>query len=369
MWLKVQPESDSGVSLSWGNSDGPYPFTYTIGRATLLNVATKIRDILDRLANWAKDRDDERLCDLLHSLASEGSSLRFLIFDPAKGEAVAQLQQWVADQFSEGDKVLTINSDPTLHIPWGLTYDGDADELKGRVGSITNYGQFWSLKFTLSMVFSAYEPPSRSRSINESRLLSIVNPNVFAKVKTDLPEDQFQKLWNVLNKPVGIADNVERCNELIKQAATKDTLFHFFGHGNDGVLDLGAETIDVVKFKMMMAKLLDRRTQRSNPSYNLIFLNACETATGQLDANFRYAASQPGLCGFIATEAPVPRKFAAEYGYRFLKAMMIDGQSIASTMNELRRDPALWPLSLLYSCYGLANYRLASSTASLGADL
>jgi hypothetical protein len=371
MWLKVLPESDSGVSLSWGDGDeGPYPVTYTIGRATLLDVAKKSRDILDQLANWAKDKDEDRLCELLHSLAYEGSRLRFLIFDcPAQAEAVAQIEQWVVDRFSAGDKALTITSDPSLHVPWGLVYDGDPDALTGRARSITDYEQFWSLKFTLSLKFSAYEPLSRSRSLNESRLLSVINSNVFARTKTDLPEVQFQELWNVLNKPVGIAFNLERCNELINEAASKNTLFHFFGHGNEGVLDLGAESIDVVRFKMMMTKLLERGTQRSNRTYNVVFLNACDTAAGQLDANFRYAASQPGLCGFVATEAPVPRKFAAEYGYRFLKAMVIEGKSIASTMSELRHDPALWPLSLLYSCYGLGNFRLVSNGARPGADL
>jgi hypothetical protein len=360
VWLKVQPESDSAIGLTWGNSDGPYPVTYSIGRTTLLEVAKKIRGTLDCLAEWAKLRNEEQLRKLLSNLAVEGARLRFVIFDcPTKASDVARIEQWVAEQFAGGDKVLTITSDPTLHVPWGLTFDGDPDTVAHCSGSIADYEQFWSLKFTLSMAFSAYEPPAKSRrSLEGTRLLSVVNPNVFAEVKSELPPDQFQNLCDILNKPVGTAYNLERCNELIDEAVRKDTLFHFFGHGKDGVLDLCTEAIDVIRFKMMMARLLDRRNDRSSPSYNLIFLNACDTAAGQLDASFRTAASQPGLCGFVATEAPVPRKFAAYYGYRFLKSMLVDGESIGCTMDNLRRDPDLWPLSLLYSCYALANYKL-----------
>src|SRR6266568_4686443 len=81
VWLKVQPEGDSAVTFNWGNADGPHPCIYPIGRATLVGVAEKIRNILDQLADWAKFRDKEQLCDLLHDLAVEGKRLRFVIFD------------------------------------------------------------------------------------------------------------------------------------------------------------------------------------------------------------------------------------------------------------------------------------------------
>ena len=97
------------------------------------------------------------------------------------------------------------------------------------------------------------------------------------KSRRNSPPINSRNLCDILDKPVGTAYNIDRCNELIKEATRKDTLFHFFGHSKDGVLDLGAEAIDVVKFKMMMAKLLDRRSDRTNLSYNLIFFRTPAT--------------------------------------------------------------------------------------------
>jgi hypothetical protein len=345
MWLKIQREGDSAVTLAWGNSEGPYPFTYQIGQELLRDVAERLHGLLEQIADWAKLRDQTRLPTLLYDLANAGADLYLLIFDcPQKASDIAALKQWIDDQWVSGDKTLVITADPTFHVPWGLTFEGDPRTVRNCGGVIADYNSFWSLKYTLSLVFSAHDRPVKSRQARgECRLLSLINPIVLAEVEKDFEEepDRFNEFQRLLKTPVGPAYNLQTCDLLIEQAARKDTLFHFFGHGKDGALDLGHEKIDVIKFKRMMEKLLDRRNERSSRSYNLIFLNACDTAIGRLDASFRSAASQPGLCGFIATEAPIPREFAVRYGYRFLKSMVVDGRSIGSTMDELLRDPDL----------------------------
>jgi len=376
MWLKVQPEGDQ-LAFTWGNVRGPYPCTYHVGRKSVLDAATRIRVVLEKLAKWSQLKDPALLQSLLRELVNEGRSLRFVIFDsPEKAADVLVLQDWIAEQYSAGDTELDITADSNLYIPWGFAFEdeavdpdaaavdaaGSAADNPDQVTAVPDpaaaifaeCAQFWSLKFKLSMVFSASGRPAKSSRPRASyKLLSIINPAVLACAR----ETVRNELMTLFQEPVGAAYNLERCEQLISEAARNDTLIHFFGHCRDGHLDLGNEKIDPTRFKMMVEKLLARRDDRSSP-YNLIFLNACETLTGELDESFRNAAARPGLCGIVATEASVPQDFAADFGLRFLKSMLRDGNSIGDTMEKLRRDPTLWPLNLLYSCYAFADYRI-----------
>jgi len=291
-------------------------------------------------------------------LVDEGSRLHFAIFDsPAKSTEIFELQDWISEQFALGDCELAVTADSNFNIPWGFVFDGETLAPGEAFNeSEADCNQFWSLKYRLSTVFSASGRPVKSdRPRAHYKLLSIVDPDVFANVG---PAER-DGLLEVFKEPVGAAYNLEHCDKLLSEAAKCDTLIHFFGHCKDGRLDLGNESIDTIRFKMMIEKLLARRTDRSMP-YNLIFLNACDTLVGELDESFRSAAARPGLCGIVATEAPVPQRFAADFGLRFLKSMLIEGRSIGETMEHLRRDPQLWPLSLLYSCYAFADYRIVS---------
>jgi hypothetical protein len=354
MWLKVQPEGNDQLAFTWGNTRGPYPCTYTVGRSSVLAVAADIRKILEALAKWSQFKDPAQLRKVLSDLVNEGARLRFVIFDsPLKAADVKDLQDWIAEQISAGDTELAITADSNLYVPWGFVFDGDAPDPEMDIG-LADCAHFWSLKFRLSMVFSASGRPARSLRPRASyKLLSIVNRTVLADAD-EAVRNEFIDLFKV---PVGAAYNLAHCDRLISEAARNDTLIHFFGHCRDGDLDLGDEKIDPTRFKMMVERLLARRDDRSSP-YNLIFLNACETLSGDLDESFRSAAARPGLCGIVATEASVPQGFAAGFGLRFLKSMLVDGKSVGDTMETLRRDPALWPLNLLYSCYAYTDYRI-----------
>jgi hypothetical protein len=354
MWLKIQPEGTDQLTFTWGNTRGPYPCIYQVGRKAVVTAAARIREILEKLAKWSQLKDPVQLHRLLRDLANEGMGLRFIIFDcPEKAADILVLQDWIAEQFSAGDDELAITADSNLYIPWGFVFDGDTAAV-GNAGDYTDCAQFWSLKFKLSMVFSASGRPAKcDRPLESYKLLSIINPAVLLGADKAVRDE----LLDLFKERVGVAHNLEHCEKLVLEAARNDTLIHFLGHCKDGELILGDERIDPTRFKMMVEKLLARREDRSCP-YNLIFLNACETLTGELDESFRNAAARPGLCGIVATEASVPQAFAADFGLRFLKSMLVDGNSIGDTMEKLRRDPKLWPLNLLYSCYAYADYRI-----------
>ena len=356
MWVKIEPDGESELTFTWGNTGGPYPCTYSVGRQSIVDVANDIRGVLEELAKWSQFKDPQQLPALLRRLATEGERLHFVTFYcPSKAADISLLKDWIAEQLEAGDNELAITADSNLDVPWGFVFDGDTAFLGDSSASIADFDQFWALKFKLSMVFSASAWPSKScRPRGTYKILSIINPDVFARVSPKLRDE----LLNLLKAPVGIAYNLERCEKLVAEAARSDTLIHFFGHCKDGKLDLGEEEIDSIRFKMMIEKLLGRRGDRP-PSYNLIFLNACETLAGKLDASFRSAAAQPGLCGIIATEASVPQAFAENFGLRFLRSMLENGISVGETMEALRRDPDLWPLNLLYTCYARGDYRIA----------
>jgi hypothetical protein len=376
MWLKVQPEGDQ-LAFTWGNVRGPHPSNYHVGRKSVLDAAARIRVVLEKLAKWSHLKDPVVLQSLLRELVGEGRALRFVIFDsPARAAEVLVLQDWIAQQYRDGDTELDITADSNLYIPWGFAFEDEvvdpdaaavdsaesAAHKPAEVAAVPDpaaaifaeCAQFWSLKFKLSMVFSASGRPAKSNRPRASyKLLSIINPAVLECAQETVRDE----LMTLFKEPVGAAYNLERCEQLVSEAARNDTLIHFFGHCREGHLDLGSEKIDPTRFKMIVEKLLARRDDRSSP-YNLIFLNACETLTGELDESFRNAAARPGLCGIVATEASVPQSFAADFGLRFLKSMLKDGKSIGDTMETLRRDPTLWPLNMLYSCYAFADYRI-----------
>jgi hypothetical protein len=252
--------------MTWGNTRGPHPCIYPVGRESILEVSGAIRVILEKLARWSQLRDPEQLTTLLRNLAEEGARLRFVVFDcPSKAADIAILKDWITEQFLAGDNELAITSDSNLNVPWGFVFDGDTTALGNSGSSSTEYNQFWALKFKLSMVFSASGRPAKSGRPRASyKLLSIINSSVLAGVQTE-PREELLKL---LSAPVGIAYNLEHCEKLVAEAARSDTLIHFFGHCKEGKLDLGDEKIDSTRFKMMIERLLDRRDDRSS-SYNL----------------------------------------------------------------------------------------------------
>lgn len=362
MYLKVRLDAaGTKVSLEWGDNFGPHPCDYSVGIASLRDVSQKIHGHLEALARWSQISDPTALKGLLTNLAKEGRKLRFNLFDTKQRtkEEIADLQEWIRDKVASGERQLAISVDHSLNIPWGFVFDGDPAAINPAGTSLADYDQFWILKLALTMSFSEASRPAKARrSRADYKLLSIVNPEVFADIQARAPQ-RFTELNELMSIEVGPAFNFAHCQTLVSQAARNDTMVHFFGHCTGGKLDLGADKIDTTDFKMLINDLLDRSGNHPRP-YSLIFLNACDTLAGELDASFRSAAATPGLCGIIATEASVPRLFAAEFGVRFLKSMLVDGKSIGETMDGLRRDPDLWPLNLLYSCYASTEYRIAS---------
>jgi hypothetical protein len=151
MWLEAWPE-DGQVRFKWGNDAGPHPPVYSVAPQTLRQAAEEVSQRLSGLTEWAKTRDPDQLCARLTPVAEAGARLEWILFDPRQVGGVpvdlTNLKQWIADERSAGDTVLTINADPDLHVPWGLVFEGDWSAIKPGAKECANFKGFWALRYT-----------------------------------------------------------------------------------------------------------------------------------------------------------------------------------------------------------------------------
>ena len=256
---------------------------------------------------------------------------------------------------------LSIQPDSSIYIPWGLIYDGApiAADVEGETlaeREIKQFAGFWALKYSLSATGFFLNKSSATRPRTKFGLLSLVDEQVQQQIEADLGHDEYRRYCELLSPPVGTAYNLARCEELVQSSPQRDILFHFLGHHHDATLDLGSdEKVDYVRFAMFLDAIADRKSS-DDAACGLVFLNGCESALGKEGMSLRGLSRRPDLCGMIATEGIVRRTFAAKFGSRLLRALVAEGKTIAKTMDELHRDPALWPESLLYGCYAHPDY-------------
>jgi hypothetical protein len=364
MWLKVLSTEGDSVRLSWGNHKGPYPLTYQIGMSSVRRMAGRVRKCLNDLALWgARDEDRSRLPQLLYALAKAGYELRYSLFESmTEPEAAKAVQEWIAEERAVNeDNVLSITATREFHVPWGLVFDHDPPQGHGAEGSITDFGDFWSLKYSLSTTLAGYGYSSAKliRQADRCRVLSLVNDEVVQQIGKGAVAELGPIFQELLSRPIGHTRTYDECKQRVSEASPGDTVFHFFGHQNNDELVLSStEQISVIRFKMLLDTIIEKSGGRSLTA-GLVFISACGGAFGDGDYSFVDAANREGMCGLISTESAVPRDFAANFAVKFMHKLLIEGASIGQAMTALRHDASLWPLSLLYGCYAQPEYRFA----------
>jgi hypothetical protein len=376
MWLKIEVDVNSRLKVSWGGTGGVYHYYY-VGYEGIEKAAANVRTQLESLSRWAESTDPAVRREGLVKLAEAGASLRYRLFsDPANMSAIRNLEQRIAEDYDAGDNVLSIQVDSSVHAPWGLAYEGKVPALETTAVAtqsnlpareIDEFGGFWSLRYRLSATSSGYMGPrsKMKRARKTFGLLSLVNSEVQQQIESDLGQpDAYRTFCQLMSPPVGVAHTLAECTALIDKTEQVDVLFHFLGHHDGEALDLGnGQKIDYDAFSQLLDSLTGRFEQRGVSPCGLLFLNGCESALGDKDFSLRAQAARPELCGAIATEARVRRTYAAKFGYRFLKAMVSDGMTVADVMDDLHHDAALWPESLLYGCYANPDYRIEKPAA------
>jgi hypothetical protein len=361
MWLKILSSEGDSARFSWGNADGPFPQTYTVGLRSIERATKTVRKQLARLSDWGATKDFSILRPILVDLARAGYELHFTLFDafkPTEREVAQSVLSWVREQEGADDRSLCITADAQIHVPWGLVCDIDPISVASSDYSSAEFPNFWGLKYALAATFSGYGHSKRKLVRPKVRLLSLMDRSL-----CEGHQREFEQLR--MRSPIGTAYSIEYCCELLDNAGPGDTIFHFFGHHKNGELDLGGgETINLIRFKLLMDRLTER-SGGSSMSCGLVMLSACEGAVGDSDYSLIAAADRPGLCGLIATESVVPSDFAAIFSSEFLPAVLDGIGSVGQVMYRLRHDESMWPLSLLYGCYAQPEYRV-SAPAGIG---
>ena len=371
MWLKIEADVNCEFRITWGNKRGHYPHCYKVGADAIRQCARNMRAQLELLAHSCDSQDPGERFIILKALAKAGESLRYLLFlDRAQPQAMRRLESWFKAEYDAGDRQLSIQADSSIHVPWGLIFDGplptarhddggELDEPAQRVREIETFRGFWSLKFSLSAAQSGNSRPraQMTRSRESFGLLSLVNSEVQSEIKHHLEPAAFADLEQLLSSPIGKAEDLTKFEELISAAAQTDILFYFLGHNRNATLEIGnGKTLDYVAFERLIDSLTNREVAENADPCGLVFLNACESALGDTDINLRSASSRYEFCGVIATESIVPRDYAARFGGRFLRALVRQGKTVGEIMGELHHDASLWPQSLLYGCYADPDY-------------
>jgi hypothetical protein len=414
MWLKVEPTLGSEYKITWG-SGRDIAASYSIGAVAIRDAATRVRSELQALSICAKSLADARakaeanaienavaiaianasadakaiadaraiadasaiadgnaianahapIRGIMVALANAGKDLRRRLFDdPGKRPIIRELKDWICGEYENGDDELAIHPDSSIDVPWGLAYDGDvpsAIDPKDPEVEMKEFSGFWCLKYRLSAILGDYVRPKSkwTRPRETFGMLSLVNSDVKALLKDDLPKDLYVEFCEMLNPPVGEPESFDHCQTLIESTKPIDVLVHFLGHHSEQTLVLGEQyKITYDEFSELLDGLTGREELRGSRPCGLLFLNGCESAVGEKDFSLRRQASRPELCGAVATESTVRRKYAVLFGVHFLRSLLKYGKTVAATMYDLHNDSKLWPESLLYGCYAHPDYRI-----------
>jgi uncharacterized protein YuzB (UPF0349 family) len=364
MMLNVEAVGYSEYKITWW-IDKQY-WLYTVGREALHKGGEAVRDALAVVSRVAHGGDRETRRTALLALASAGRNLRYRLFnDPQKKANIRSLEACI-EQERMRNRELVIHAELSIGVPWGLIFDGDVPSVDSGKKEIEEFSGFWCMRYRLSATTgdNARALDKWQRPRKTFGMLSLVNRAVKEKFAEDLPPEMYRELCEMLDPPVGEPENLEHCQQLMGETQQLDLIVHFLGHHENQVLILADDyQISFDDFSRMLDWLTDRSEFDSSQPCGLVFLNGCDSAVGEKDLNLRWHTSRPQICGVIATEALVRRKFAVLFGFYFLKAMVKEGKTVAQAMDELHNDEKLWPESLMYGCYAHPDYCIESPVA------
>ncbi|MCP4214635.1 MAG: hypothetical protein GY765_08255 [bacterium] len=349
------------LKITWRDVYG-YPFDYEVHRTQLLETGKECRELLNRLTEEFKN-PLPRYGPILQTLAKKGNDLYYLLFDgcASNRDTAAEAKELLKNSVQKGTK-LTVAMNTSVHIPWGLVYAGEppaddpttaAEKAKGK---IEHFPGFWALAFSLSVFYSVGPVKMKLPLPRQSfKLLSALNKDEYLNVREMLGKEELAFFDTFMEREVGRTFSSRGCKQLWREVGDNECLIHFYCHSNGTELILAEDDkIGVVGFK----RLFSRGDSDSN---NLVFLNGCTTAVGELDMGFLSATAEPGFCGFVGAEARLPNTFALRFGLALLYCLLEEGLCLQEAVDMLRRRH--WPLGLLYGCYAHPDFQIEPSAA------
>jgi hypothetical protein len=360
--LKVVAQGDELLKIVWGEGgDTPLCFDpYFVFREQLKATVKDCRDTLEDLVAAFLDRDPAQYAPVLRRLAARGASLYYLLFSGCaqNPDTARAVESWLSN--IEDPVRLIVSSDASIHVPWGVVFAGEDDNIASGSAKIDDFRNFWALKYRLTVLYSGMAPKAlgRPRERLNFRTLSILNQDAFQVALRSLSGTEQRALNRFLELPEGRADNSDSCRKKWALMVDNDCLLSVFAHATGDAIELSdVDRINVVELRR---RFFDpRRRARTRVPECLIVLNGCNTAVGRLDNSFLTATAEAGCCGFVGSEASVPTDFAIKFGLALLHLLLHSGSSVLDAVDQLRRQH--WPLGLLYGCYSHPDFRVESN--------
>ncbi|MCZ6652184.1 MAG: hypothetical protein O7D91_04070 [Planctomycetota bacterium] len=354
--LKAVAHGEDRIKVTWFADVGKHP-SFELHRRQVESVVKGCREALEALTDEFMGTLNPSFGPALRRLAEEGSRLHYLLFDgvATQREEARKILDWLNGL--EGSVRLTISADSAVHIPWTLVYHGDPQDISDDATSVEDYNAFWALRYVLSVVYTGMTPRvlNKPRKRDTFKVLSVLSRAEYEQACTALTDDESAFLDELLERPVGKTFSWPACRQRWNETSTTDCLFHVFAHASGTGIQLSPdENLDVVDFKRFFSRKATATPGEGR--YCVVFLNGCSTAVGDLDNAFINATAEPGFCGFIGAEAPLPVEFAIRFGAAFMYLLLERGLTVVSAIDRLRRQH--WPLGLIYGCFAHPSFHV-----------
>ncbi len=350
--------ADANLKVTWRKREKK-SLPYHIHRGTIVDISTSIRSALRQLVKRVRAAGCNECGAQLRAVAKHGNDLYKALFDPVGGDTNTprKVTRWLREL--SGKHRIHFEVDDLVHVPWGLIYDADPEQLSDAPDKCEAevYKNFWCVKHMLSCAYSTMPPELGEESIDAESfaVLPVFQQSVFDVASKQLRYAAETKALKRFFLDQGPAFTRRDVMKRWQEINDKHGLVYFLCHADGQNLALDAqEMITVRDFRLEFRRKSERDTTAC-----LVFLNGCETATGHQHGGFLEATGRPGFYGFIGTEANVPNVFALRFGIDFMHTFFTTGKPVYSVMSDLRRRH--WPLGLLYSAYCYSDLRLQSN--------
>jgi hypothetical protein len=360
--LKITGQGSTQTKMAWTDDQWDPP-TYSVSKELVSNAAAKVRAVLNRISEDYVRSPNPDYRPFLSELVEAGADLSAELFDPVDGdrETAAHARDFIAT--AKGRQLLTINSDASIHVPWGFVFYGDRDQMRAPTGTLTDFSGFWLDRFK---IFTRFNPcnrmPDAARPRENFRILMALHRSLHDKAQQQLAPERRERFERIQREEVGAVANWKLCCEKWREMENHDSILYVYGHSNGIKIELDP-AVDP-KFEMEAVRFHNSFRKTDPRTASIFFLNGCVTGVGQDHNGFLRVTSMPGFYGFIGTEAKVPNKFASEYGTDFMHNLCVLGRSVQETYEELRTRH--FPLSLLYSCFAHPNFRVEPASEVYG---
>jgi hypothetical protein len=362
MELQLDANGDK-TKLTWRLDSGPFSKPILLPKDLLLKRGAAVRAALNALnEHVGKNRMDIRndvsrtlYRKVLTRLREEGRALFNALFDFRNPRAQELLEQLHA--LHRGAELTVHCSDDQTTLPLGFVYKDDtpAPALTADIApSRADFAGFWLDRFKLTMRIAG----GRCNEL-------VVDPSTFKSLYALHRED--------LEAAAGyMGDDRERLNRLLTTIEFREGYYDWacaeracddiadcnsvvfvFAHSDGDYLKLDDSTIDCIQF----AEMLQRNHSERHTA--LLVLNCCLSVAGGENCSLLRAASEPGFCGLIGTEAEILNACAIRCGTRLMWDLCAEGLTLGESFDRMQKAEDLFPLNLLYTCYADRGFRLA----------